>query len=433
MRFPILAALLLAACAGAEPPPRPGPPPVASGSTETVRFNTLNLGKMRRDMQIGRYVWDITCGLPYERVFWKSGMGFRRENTFRERFAEVFEEAGFDVAGAVYADGADKRRARYVVTGELREVRLELCRRQHWLIATDKGISGTGSIKIDWTVYATEEQRIVHRTSTTGHAVLEDGVPEGDVLLIEEGFGSAATALAADPGFRAAVARGGVPPQAVMPAMGGASAGPSETPDSAAEPEPVHDEPLRLSGPAPFAGLLDDNTGRIADTVVRVGAGRGVVVGDVAGHALVLAPRAAADTVSVHAGRVTLQGSVERRDALRGLMLVRVPARLPALPLRTAALEVSEPVHTTADGAAFAPGIVGGLGVGVLQADLEGPAPEPGAVLLDEAGNLVGLALAGRRDAGLTPFVPVADALAALGVAPVRFNTNLDGRGRPPT
>lgn len=427
MRFAILAALLLAACAGADPPLAPDVRPVASGSTETLRFNALNLGHMRRGMQIGRYVWDIRCGMPYERVFWKSGLGFRRENSFRERFAEVFEDAGFDVAGAAYADGADKQRARYVVTGELREVRLELCQRQHWLITSEKGISGTGSVKIDWIVYASEDQRVVHRTSTTGHAVLDDGVPEGDVLLIEDGFSSAATGLAADPDFRAAVARGGSP----MPAMGGASAGPSPTPEPT--PEPIHATSLRLTGPPPFPGLLDDNTTRIADTVVRVGSGRGVVVGEVGGEALVLAPRAPDDTVSVQAGRVTLQGTVARRDAASGLMLVRVPARLTALPLRTAALEVSEPVHATADGMVFAPGIVGGLGVGVLQADLEGPAPQPGDPLLDEAGNLVGLALAGRREAGLTPFVPVADALAALGVVPVRTHANLDGRGRPPT
>ena len=457
-RFPIVGLALLAACAGADPPLGPVVHPLAPGSTEPLRFNALNMGQMRRGTEIGRYVWDIDCGSPYGRVFWTSGMGFRRENTFRERFAEAFGDAGFDVVGAVYADGADRQRARYVVTGELREVRLELCRRRDWLFGGDGGISGTGSVKIDWTMYASEEQRVVHRTSTTGHAAFDDGVPEGDVLLIEDGFSTAVAALAAEPGLRAAGARGGPP---VPPAMGGAAAGPPPVPEGMPVQMPglmaervfgpVHLAPPHVASPvpdepAPFLGPLEDNAGRIAAAMVRVGAGRGVVVGAADGHALVLAPRVAGDTVPVQAGPVRELGTIVRRDAASGLMLVRVPvplpARLAALPRRPDPPEVSEPVYTTADGVAFAPGLVAGLVAGLaggIQADLE-EEPEPGDPLLDEAGNLLGVALAGRREAGLSRFVPIADALAALtapGTVPardaMRQDANLDGPGLPPT
>lgn len=436
MRFAVLALLLLAACAGADPPLGPEVRPVPRGTMETVRFNALNMGQMRRGMEIGRYVWNIECGSPYGRVFWSSGLGFRRENTFRERFAEVLGDAGFDVAGAVYADGADRQRARYMITGELREVRLELCRRSHWLTGADRGISGVASVKIDWTVYDPADQRVVHRTGTTGHAVLNDGVPEGDVLLIEDGFSSAVETLAADPGFRKAVVRDG----------GGARDGKrwrmvpehqrDPTPVSAEliSAEPISAEPT-FTEPARAAALpvrMVPTHGGVGEGLVHVGTGAGVVVGEVEGAALVLAPLAAGAAVSVRAGRTVAEGTVIARDSVRGLMLARVPARLRAMRLRDTAAEVSEPVIAASVGDDFATGMVAGLNDGIL-ADLEGAPPQPGDPLLDASGRLLGVASGGRPEAGLTPFVPIAEALAALGVTVPPKHVNLDGRGRPPT
>lgn len=425
-RFSVLGLAMLAACAGADPPLGPAVRPVARGATEAIRFNALNMGQMRRGMEIGRYVWGIACGSPYGRVFWVSGLGFRRENTFRERFAEVFGDAGFDVAGAVYADGADRQRARYIVTGELREVRMELCREQSWLFGADQGISGVGTVKIDWTVYAPAEERVAYRTSTTGRAKLAAGVPEGDVLLIEEGFNGAAEALAADPGFRTAVVRGG----------GGGGERPPDgrapdgrrwrmVPEQERDPLPVADEPVR-----PVALRADPPRGGAGDGLVRVGDGMGVVVGEAEGTALVLAPLMPGERVAVRAGGTRVEGGVAARDAGRGLMLVRVPARLAAIPLRATPPDVSEPVIATGAMDDFATGMVSASG-DVLLADLEGAAPQPGDPLLDAQGHLLGLALPGGRESGLHRFTGIGAALAALGVAP--RHAVLDGRGRPPT
>ncbi|HYG84724.1 MAG TPA: hypothetical protein VD978_00530 [Azospirillum sp.] len=447
MRLAVLALLLLAGCAGGDPPLGPVVQPVPRGTTETIRFNTLNLGQMRRGMEIGRYVWDIDCTWPYGRVFWTSGLGFRRENTFQERFAEIFEGAGFDVAGAAYAEGTDRRRARYVVTGELREVRLELCRRRSWWTGADRGVSGVGTVKIDWTVFEPEAQRVMLRTTTTGHARLDDGVPEGDRLLLEDAFSGAAEALAAEPAFRKAVGRGGA----------------AQTPDGKRwrmvppeqrDPTPIAAEPIRA---------VVSSKGGAGDGLARVGGGVGVVVGAVEGAALVLAPLAAVDAVPVRVGGTAAEGTVAARDAGRGLMLVRVPARLAAMRLRGTPAEVSEPVMTTGAGNDFATGMVAALGEGIL-ADLEGAAPRPGDPLLDAGGALLGFALPGRAEGGLSRFVPAAEALAALGVTPKALDGshqaplvqpsssmqrielpgdtagritpergNLDGKGRPPT
>lgn len=412
MRPALYTLCLLAACAGTDPPLGPAVPAVAPGSTETIRFNTLSLGQMRRGTAIGRYVWDIDCASPYGRMFWTSGLGFRRENTFHERFAEIFEGVGFDVAGAVHAAGSDRQRARYVVTGELREVRLELCRRRSWWSGSDRGISGVGSVKIDWTVYEPDAQRVVLRTATTGHAAVEDGVPEGDRLLVEDGFSSAAEALAAEPAFRRAVMRGGG-----VPDPGGRRW--RMVPEDRRDPVPVTDpivaEPIGAD-PWPADG---PGTG-----LVRVGDGAGVVVGASGGGALVVAPLVPDDRVLVRAGTASAQGgvagavigTVAARDGGCRLMLVQVPAPLAAMRLRPAPAAVSEPVIATGVGSDFATGMVAALGDGIL-ADLEGASPRPGDPLLDASGHLLGFARGGRADGGLHRFVPAAEALAALGVA----------------
>ncbi len=85
----------------------------------------------------------------------------------------------------------------------------------------------------------------------------------------------------------------------------------------------------------------------------------------------------------------------------------------------------------------------------LLQADLTGPDPAPGDPLVDEAGNLLGVARSGPLPSGahgLSAFVPVIEALARLGVEVTQLSprsipsrgipahdARLDGTRRPPT
>ncbi|MDQ2105045.1 hypothetical protein, partial [Azospirillum isscasi] len=91
-----------------------------------------------------------------------------------------------------------------------------------------------------------------------------------------------------------------------------------------------------------------------------------------------------------------------------------------------------------------------GVEATLLQADLTGPDPAPGDPLVDEAGNLLGVARpAGSRPGashGLSAFVPVTEALARMGVEVTQLvsrpipshgmparDARLDGTRRPPT
>lgn len=519
-RFPALAAaLLLASCATLDAPPKAKTaPPVARGSTEPVRFAELALGSMRRGMTIGRYVWDIDCAPPYEDVYWTTGRNLRQGSTVEERFAEVLTDAGFDVAGRLNGDRdpeADRRRARYSVQGDLRDIRLELCRRKNWLTGSGKGDSGTGSVRVDWSVFDAATGRIVHRVTTTGVARKDAGVPQGEIMLIEEAFATAAEALAADFGFRAVVSKGSVPnggptgnvssggalvstpsrassPGLVStaspivssaPVSGGlASSPPPERPvhpggaSSVLDPAPTSvDTPyapnptLIVHGPAAGPGYAEDPSARVSAATVRVGEGRGVVIGEVDGQSIILALILAADagvdtTVIVKPAQgVTLDGAVAARDTLSGLALVRVPARLTAAPLRVGEPAVSEPVTAVVKGGGDpASGIVAALradprtGLTLIQVDVTGPEPGLGDPLVDDAGNLLGLGrasapLAGPAVHGLAVFTPVGEALARMGVVltqaplparPARIkargskpglDASLDGNHRPPT
>ncbi|WP_143268366.1 S1C family serine protease [Azospirillum agricola] len=435
--LPALVAPLLGGCLASAPQPRPTlAPPVAAGTTEPLRFAELSIGSMRRGTEIGRYVWGIDCAPPYDTVYWTSGANMRRGSTFDERFDEVMAAAGFDVVGrqgGPDAPGATRNRARFTVQGDLRDVRLELCHRSNWLTGADKGSSGSGSARVDWTVYDARNGRLVHRVSTTGTSRQDGGVPQGDTLLVEEAFASAAERLAADGGFRAVLTRGGSPAGGHSPVPGGASAAGLPPLDA-----PRIDTALIIRTPAADGGGAEDPTARAGAAQVRAGEGYGLVIGEVPGEtgrdSLLLVPGVGlGDGVTVRPARgVTLDGRVEGRDAASGLALVRVPARLTAVPVRGGTVEVSEPVSVAMRrGAVSAAGIVGAVrpdpvrGIAVIQADLGsvalfGAPVAAGDPLIDEAGAVVGVALGPQAMSAATPpglvaFLPVGPLLARMG------------------
>ena len=443
----LLFGLLPAGCGGMSPPPPVGKtaPPVAAGTTAPFRFGELTIGSMRRGMQIGRYVWGIDCAPPYDDVYWTSGVNMRRGSTFDERFAEVMTAAGFDVVGRPGGpDNPDgnRSRARFTVQGDLRDVQLELCHRTNWLTGSSKGSSGTGSVRVEWTVYDARGGGLVHRVVTTGATARESGVPQGDTMLVEEAFAAAVEALAADTGFRNLVSGGtlsapsaAVPPVVPVPAPAGS--GPTPLTPAATSPA------LTATAPAAGSRLLlrsGAGSGRLASARIPVGGSHGLVIGetDVSGEvqAVLLVPLPGSDpTVTVRPARgVELTGWVVGRDAASGFALVRVPARLPALPIRTASLRVSEPVRAIPDGRGKEiTGIVGGLpadegpGAALIQADLGSAAlftamTEAGDPLLDGSGALIGVAPSAGRSAatppGLVEFLTLGPLLDRLGADP---------------
>lgn len=451
------AALPLTGCLTATTQPRPDPAArVAPGTTEPLRFGGLSINAMRRGMEIGRYVWDLDCAPPYDRVFWTSGAGMRRGSTIDARFGEVMADTGFDVVGrhgGPDAPSGGDNRARFTVQGELRDIRLELCHRNNWLTGANKGVSGTGSARVDWSVYDARDGRLVHRVATSGVSRQDSGVPQGDILLIEEAFAAAADRLAADPGFRAALRRGGpvgrlasITSASVASSVGFAEAAdgtsivlrPALVPKAgSAAPPPT--PALTFRTLAPERDGTDNHAARFSASRIRVGAGYGVVIGEARGEmgwqSVALAQQVEpSDQVTVHpAPGVELSGVVIGRDAASGFALVQIPARLTGAPVRVGGLRVSAPVHVAGSRSrAPAVGIIGGLpfdsqrGIEIIQADLGvggalSATVEAGDPLFDESGAIVGVSLGPEGISTATPeglmaFLPIGGIVARLGV-----------------
>lgn len=482
--FVAAALLTLAACSGLGQP-QPTAPRVGTGMTETIRLARMGFGEMRRGDVMGSHVWGLWCFGPFDDIHWTTSRELRYDTPFEEPFRDALSDAGFDVVGTYpgNADPAlSRREARFNVYAELRSVNLRMCRRRELFSFASLGESGEGTVRIDWAVYSADDGRLVHRSSTTGYGITDHAVNDGYIIVMQEAFADAANALAGDPAFRAAVSRGGrlapAVPSRLHPAAGGAgSRDPSATDGggdaliTAAHPaeavfpadpviddpvidDPPDQEPLTLfpedlapeplpppDGPPPPAlvletaeprpGRLEDAVPTIGQAVVRVGRGRGVAVGLAGGFTYIVATAAAAGIdaqVAVEpAPGVHLAGAIVARDAVHDLALVRVPARLTALAVRRRAPAVSAPLHAAVKGGRdFASGILARLepepdGEPLGLADLTGPAAEAGDPVVDDAGSLVGFALAAPAAAlparqGLTPFTPVGDALRRLGV-----------------
>ncbi len=424
----------LSGCQTSTPANRPAPAPrMAPGSTEPLRFAGLSITAMRRGMEIGRYIWDLDCAPPYDPVHWTSGADLRRGSTIDARFAETLADTGFDVvdrADGPDAPGQGRDRARYVIQGELRDVRLELCHRNDWLTGASRGVSGSGSARVDWSVSDAQSGRVVLRVTTSGVSRQSSGVPQGDILLIEEAVTAAADRLAADTGFRNAVRRGGV---AATPVAGlaGPAHPPAGDPPPASSPAPSVAPasalaPVRLTPADPGSGVTSgvasdggtvraasrtllsvhtpargsamDPTARAGSAQIRAGDRYGLVIGETLGgetlggetlggetrgeggwqSVLVVPNPGPADSLLVRpAAGVTLTGIVAARDPASGFALLRVPARLTAAPVRGGALRVSDRISVAAGrGRVSATGIIAGLprdpqrGVTVIQADL---------------------------------------------------------------
>ncbi len=424
----------------AEPPT---PPP--ESRRVPVRFGELQ-AKLRRGDVIGGYVIGFTCIGPFDPITWTSGRAMMDRAEVADLFHEEMSTAGYDVAGnpnRLFEVAEDEERAELVVSAQITDVKMNVCRKMGlWLVQSDiVGEEVEASIKVDWTVYSRLERRMVLRTSTWGYHAGGAATEDGKALAMEQAFAGAVANLAADPRFAAA---GFAAPDAgsTMPALetgggiggGIGGAGPAGVvPDGAARLQAV-----RLAALPPFTTPIQDHVDAVTGATVLVsggsGHGSGVLVSRdgllLTNHHVV----GEAERVRVVlADGTAVVGKVERRHKPRDVALVRIEGRgLPALPVRTRPLTVSEDVYVV--GAPLAErmrgtvtrGIVSAMrrdrltGLEEIQADASVQGGNSGGPLVDAQGNLAGLTVSMRTvpgsqaSAGLNFFIPIGDALDRL-------------------
>src|SRR5262249_14854504 len=129
-----------------------------------------------------------------------------------------------------------------------------------------------------------------------------------------------------------------------------------------------------------------------------------------------------------------LEGTVIAADPQRDVALVKVaPAGLRGLPLRATRLEIGDEVYAVGSplleqlSGTVSKGIVSAYrsfdGLDYIQSDVTTAEGSSGGPLLDGHGNVVGITVSGFTEAeapaGVNLFIPIGDALRALGIGPV--------------
>jgi serine protease Do len=429
-----------------------------------IRFGEVQSRVRRGDVYAG-YVLGLTCVWPYDYVTWSHGRRLLDSVEFGDLFREEMGVAGYDVvarADQMFDMVEDEQRAELVVSAQITDVKMNLCRKLGLIIllqSTVKGLEADAAVTVDWTVYSALDRRIVYRTTTRGYIEMDQAAPDGDEIALAEAFAAAAANLAADPGFQAVgFAPGDRPDRGPALEPGGVPLRRTPEMRSVELPPAVTDGAARLQTVAlprlpPFRSPIQDHVGAVTAATVLIadgtGHGSGVLIGRdglilTNAHVVGNAERV---RVMLADGRA-LVGAVERRHKPRDVALVRVDGRdFPALPVRDRPVTVSEEVYAV--GApleeklhgSVTRGIVSALrsdhrtGLEAIQADVAIQSGNSGGPLVDAEGNLVALTVSGYGSAniGLNFFIPIGDALARLRLEPGALPVRLDGPRPPPT
>ncbi|HYI71965.1 MAG TPA: S1C family serine protease [Skermanella sp.] len=435
--------------------------PPAEARPVPIRFGELQ-AKLRRGDRIGGYVIGFTCLGPFDPITWTTGREMMDRSDVADMFHEELSAAGYDVTGnpgRLFEREEDEERAELVVSAQVTDVKMNVCRKMGWwLIESDViGEEVEASVKVDWTVYSRLERRMVLRTSTRGYTDSGSATEDGKILALEQAMAGAIANLAADPDFRAAAfaardADLSVPALERGGGIGGGTGSSRRPPvdntvsDARLKPMPTAllvDDAAKLQSvrlpPVPaFTTPIQDHVERVTGAAVLVasgtGHGSGVLVGK---DGLVLTNYHVvgnSERVRVVLDDGTaLTGVVERRHKIRDVALVLIEGgRFAPLPVRATPLTVSEEVYAV--GAPLQErlrgtvtrGIVSAFrrdrltGLETIQADVSIQGGNSGGPLVDAQGNLAGLAVAGyvvpggAGSAGLNLFIPIADALDRL-------------------
>ena len=418
--------LLLAGCQGGTPiEPVEVAPSAATFGEELapVALDRVQFA-LRRGQIVGTYVnygklW-AGCFSEVTDVVWAGTRETIQDEELEDIFFDELTAAGYDVVGNpddLFADTAEVRdEPEFLVGGRVDGLQMNVC--NEWDGWRHTGaISGDAKMTVTWQVFSLLEGRVVHETTTEGYARHEDGTLEGDYFLIADAFAAAAGNLAADSRFHTLLAATAAP--------------------AAAEPANADATPIAVPVASPFVGGIENNIDPIDRAVVTILLGNGHGSGFFITPTLLLTNHHVAGNrdrvrIRLNDGSEAI-GRVIRTDAARDVAIVEFDAPLTdPLPLRTTLPARAETVYAV--GSPDDTGLAGTITRGIvsqirtderkldwIQADVTVHAGSSGGPLLDEAGNVVGIAAWAWVDSigktkGINFFVPLGDALRTLGI-----------------
>ncbi len=414
--FGALAAFLLATSATAQPR-------AAAPSSQAQR---LPIGTETRPVQLSRVIFDLERGsaigrlrggmfcFPYGSIRWRTEDTREIENVeFGEVFREEIRRVGFRAAGSsdsLFEDAGDSR-AEFLVGGRIDRLDLRICYPLSHTGDTSQS-QGSVSIRINWEIFSQLERRVVGTLTT--EASYEQGARTGgpnDILL--GAFAAAVRQLAASDQFRQVFV--GAPMDPTRPRTAATTLA-----------------PLRLVTGTAFVDRLPDAVGATVLIQSGGGHGSGFLVG-ADGHVLTnhhVVGDARFVRVRWSDGLEAL-GEVLRSDRGRDVALVRVDARNRS-PIRIRREPAVQGENVFAIGAPLDPGLQSSVTRGIVsanrildgfsyvQSDVAVNPGNSGGPLLDERHRVIGITVSGAArngvPLGINMFVPIADALAFLGL-----------------
>jgi serine protease Do len=385
-----------------------------------------------RPLQFQRIVIDIKRGTDIGML--SKGIGFCTEShrwlyrpgdlsfsgkELTEAFRSELTAANYNVVGDPDAlfDDPSAWKAEYLVAGAIKSMNADLCYFYDRFVADTK-VYGYAVMEVNWQVYSRLDRKVVYQITTQGRGDTKEPTVTGDPDVFLDGFAQATRNLLADPGFHDLIT--------------------GATPTRTAGPAIALQEAVAPNG-APFEGTIRQNMQAVRANVVTVrsveGHGSGFFI-DSAGHVLTN------EHVVGGSGRVKvilesgqqLDGTVIAADARRDVAVVKVaPAGLSGLPLRVARPEIGAEVYAVGSplleelSGTVSKGIVSAYrsfdGLDYIQSDVTTVEGSSGGPLLDDHGNVLGITVAAFTEAdvpaGINLFIPIGDALRALGIGPV--------------
>lgn len=332
-------------------------------------------------------------------------------------FYETMSAQGYSIAGDpadIFRQEQSVQSAEYLIGARLQVIKSNFCHQHHWWDGRPLyEYSGNFYIEVEWSILNTLTQDVVYTEVHPGRFDQKEPIKDGIILMFHGAFADSVARLAADPKVDAlakgvAVAR--VPKQAKPGAYSA------------------------VNGRAGFGFDLDKMRNAVVTIRIGQGHGSGFFVGDeglVMTNAHVVGE---ANTVQVRLNSgVELTGKVLARDKFRDVALIDTGIRFSSPPRLSAALPdvatdvyaVGSPIKESLE-STVTKGIVSALrtdpasGRRFIQADVAVSPGSSGGPLFSADGGIIGISAAkytGGGAEGLGLFIPIADALVAVGLS----------------
>ncbi|MGD1878665.1 MAG: S1C family serine protease [Kiloniellaceae bacterium] len=331
-------------------------------------------------------------------------------------FYETMTGQGYSIAGDpsdLFLQEKAVLSAEYIIGGRIKTIKSNFCHQHHWWDGRPLyEYSGIFYIDVEWSILNTLTQDIVFKKAYPGRFVQQQPIKEGIPLMLQGAFADSVARLAADTDVKALADGQKVARRPI---------------------QSVEENYTVVNGERSLA--FDTDRMRAAVVTVRIGQGHGSGFFIGKGGLVVTNAHVVGDanTVQVRlSSGVELTGRVMVRDQVQDVALVDTGARFSAPPyvdvtqpaLATEVYAVGSPILESLD-ATGTKGIGSAMrtdpvsGRRVIQADVAISPGSSGGPLFNGEGHIIGISAAKystRGAEGLGLFIPIGDALSALGV-----------------